>query len=207
MGAADTLIAPDGAYAYVGQVGDGRTPETALAGISGPASRLEALFARMGIDSARIETASFSLGQAPERDGASAGSAAFRAERILRVHFRDFGRMQEFLRLAIQAGANTIRGVEFEYRDRGAIEALLMPRAVDQARASALRIAERMGVKLGLPLSATLQDLAGPPVGAFRAGAALESMAGGPGHEALYEIHPRKVQVSARVQVRYAIRR
>lgn len=207
-GEADTLVAPDIAFAYIGQSGEGGTPEIALGAIAGPASRLEALFSRMGIDSSRIETVFFSLGRVrPSGKSAQESRGPFRAEKTYKVQFQDFMQLQAFLQEAVKTGSNVMRGVEFEFKESKSLEAILAVRAITDAQNTLGRMAETLGVKVGNPISAVHSGITGPPVGAFRSGAALETLSTGPGlRDGLFEIHPRKVRVSTRIVVRIGIR-
>lgn len=148
---------PDFASVEIGIEARGATPAAALDGASNVARALVALSPGFGIGEADIGTTAVTLTQATREVRQSDGSTiekpdGYRAANVVRVRLADMGKLGEFMRKALDAGANRIDGVLFGLKDPGAADAAVQVAAMKDAMAQAGRLAEAAGVTLGRPL-------------------------------------------------------
>ncbi len=76
-------------------------------------------------------------------------SGYYRASNTVEVTIRDLNRAAQVLTAATKSGANQVFGIEFQLENPGPLEAQAGAKAVEDAHARALKLAERAGLKLG----------------------------------------------------------
>jgi uncharacterized protein YggE len=138
---------------------------------------LEALRAQ-GIADDDIQTASYYVQviQTYDENGMPSGINQFQVSNQVNVTIRDIDAVGTTLDAVVQAGANTIWGVNFIVTDSSAAAAEARAMAVSDARERAEQLAEAAGMTLGSVVS--ISETFGPnplPAGRGGAGAAMDS--------------------------------
>ena len=116
----------------------------------------------------------------------------------VQVVIRDIEGVGDVLDAAIEAGANSIYGVEFRLEDRTAVQAEARARAVDNAAAKAEALAGLNGVAVGEVLSISEVIGSGPFFAASEA-RVMDGLGGGT------PIQAGQLQVTSQVQLTYAL--
>lgn len=118
------------------------------------AAIIEALAGR-GIAAEDVQTLSFNVYPEDRYDafqGGSTGERVYRVSNTLYVTVRDINRVSEVIQAALDAGANSINGLNFGIADARALQQEARVKAVADARERAARLAEALGVTLGEPI-------------------------------------------------------
>jgi uncharacterized protein YggE len=113
---------------------------------------IAAVLSDLGIAPEDMQTVNFSVWSDEPFDpamSAPSGQRTYRVSNIMRVTVRDLTQVQAVLDAAINAGANTIHGLNFGLDDAAALEQDARIAALDNARERAGQIAEAIGVSLG----------------------------------------------------------
>ncbi len=76
----------------------------------------------------------------------------FHVENSVRVTVRDVNTTGDVIQVALDAGANQVRSVNFSLEDTTALEEEARTQAIENARARAADLADKMGVTLGDPV-------------------------------------------------------
>lgn len=178
---------------------------TAQAAAAQNAKQLEAVLAqlrrRLG-EKAEIRTSGYSL--APEyrypREGGRPEIIGYTASNIVEVKTRELAEMGAVIDAAVQAGANTIRGLHWLLRDDRAVRAQALQEATRRARAHAEAMAAAAGVKIlrVLAIEQAEAQLIRPVRQFVRAGVA-EAMA------APTPVEPGAIEVRAGVTVTFEV--
>lgn len=129
------------------------------------------------------------------RDGESIVDGLI-ATRSIEVTVRRLDQIGDFINRALGQGVNGIGGVALDAADRPELERAALDLAIDDARASARRIAERFGVGLGALLEAG--TAASAPSPKFMDAMAVRSEAAG-------SFAPGELTIRREIQARYAI--
>ena len=208
VGRAQSESSPDFASVEVGVEGQGATPALALDAVSRAARGVIAAAKEMGVPDADIGTTALTL-QArtkavPQPDGTVREQAdGYSAGNLVRVRLADMGKLGEWLRRALDSGANRIDAIAFGLRDPGAAEAAVQSAAMKDARAQAERLAEAAGVRLGPALSITA-----PPRGdASRPAPYAMAKAAAPRGRTAVPIEAGRIETVAEVEAVFAIAR
>lgn len=116
------------------------------------------------------------------------------------VVIRELDRLGNLLDAAIEAGANTMYGIEFKLEEPGLVEGNARQAAIDNARFKAEELAKLTNVKIGDVV--TISEIIGSG-GGFYSGAFAESAAYGGGGGT--PISPGELNLTKQFQVTYAI--
>lgn len=129
------------------------------------------------------------------RDGESIVDGLI-ATRSIEVTVRRLDQVGDFINRALGQGINGVGGVALDAANRPELERTALDRAIDDARVSARRIAERFGVGLGALLEAG--TAASAPSPKFMDAMAVRSEAAG-------SFAPGELTIRREIQARYAI--
>ncbi len=119
----------------------------------------------------------------------------------VRVTVRNVAKVGALLDVAIEAGANDIRGIRFGIEDRTELEALARERAVSDAVGKAAQLARLTGVELGAPLHISEEQYGYGGYGDMAAPAVMEAAA----PRSATPVEAGELRVSVSVQIRYGI--
>lgn len=176
FGHATVYGTPDIAFVTVGvDVGDADA-RSAIAGASEAMNGLRAAVSALGIADEDVRTVVFSVFR-DERygpDGQPIGGG-YRVIHQVQVVVRDLDQLGDLLADAVEAGANSVGGIEFGIADAGALEAQARQEAVADAFAKAEALAAAAGVTLGAPIG--ISDAGGFGGGPIAEAAAMRDAA------------------------------
>lgn len=162
-------------------------------------NRALAAVKELGVAEGDVQTTGYSVWVEPIYDpqtGQPTGRVVYHVSHFVQVTLRDLNRVGELLGSVVEAGANTISGVEFTVENPDALVQRARKQALENARAQAQQMAEVLGITLGKPILVT--EGTGYPV----AMAPMVEGRGGGGPT----ITPGAFSVTVSVQVVYEIR-
>lgn len=166
-------VAPDFAAVQIGVVSKAASAAAALADNSGAVARTVALARGLGVEAREIATGAVSLQQAFRTvrtpGGAEQQPDGYQAQNLVTVRLADMGRLGEFMRQAVEGGANRIDGVSFGVREPGRAEREAGAAATRDAVERAKAVAEAAGVGLGAIERITTPPRAERPVVPYQA--------------------------------------
>jgi uncharacterized protein YggE len=136
-----------------------------------------------GIDEKDIQTTNYSVNVIQEYDtnGYPARISGYQVMNQVNVMVRDLDKLGEILDAAVQAGANSIYGVNFIVTDSSGAATQARTAAIDDATKKAQEIADATGMTLGKVLS--VSETSGPapmPLSYDAKGGAMEAAAAVP---------------------------
>ncbi|OGT25285.1 MAG: hypothetical protein A2Z17_02170 [Gammaproteobacteria bacterium RBG_16_66_13] len=156
----------------------------------------------VGISNADMRTIYFSVYSQPKYDefGSPTGEVSYFVDNSLEVRLRDVTKLSDLLQSAVNAGANSIYGVNFTVADTRAAENEARGEAITDAEARAQELAASAGVTLGGIQSITTNAFSTFPPGYYPA----YGLGGGGGEGP--PIQPGSLEVSAQVTVVYELK-
>ena len=180
IGEAETHAAPDTAFVTFGVTTEAETAAAALAANNTAMRQAIDVVKAEGVAAKDVQTTGLVLtpryrsAQPPnESERRIVGYAATNAAT---VRVRDLAKLGGLLDKIVKAGANQIRGIDFDIADRGRLMDDLRRRAVADARAKAILYTAAAGVKLGHLVSLTEEGGPGPNLLRRRVAAAAASV-------------------------------
>jgi hypothetical protein len=193
-------LAPDVAYVTVGVHTQSSEVSTAVAANSTAVDRVMSALAEAGIAREDMQTSNFSVYTMDEYDefGQRTGALSYTVDNNVNVTVRDLTNMGALLDTAVNAGANSIWGIQFDLEDKSSAQTEARTLAVEEAKAVAADLAQVTGVSLGdlVSVSFTPQDYYYPVYG----------LGGGGGADAATtSIVPGLITVNVQVYLTYAI--
>ena len=195
---------PDTAYINLGV---DRSDADVTAAVDGARQTLtnivNALINEAGVAENDIQTSNFFVYAEDRFDpqtGRPTGERVYRAQLGISVTVRDIESASNVITIALNAGANSLNGLNFGIADTGALEGEARQQAVADARERAQQLAEAFGVTLGEVVSITegVQLPGAMPLGNAR----LADSAGGLGGS---NINPGQLGVDVQLAVTFAI--
>jgi uncharacterized protein YggE len=194
------LVTPDIAHVVLGV--EVRNPALAPAQAEA-ASKIDAVLAVLkgaGIAEADIRTAQYTIQPLTrvEDNGRQVVSDGYLVIHLLEVTFRDLKSLGARLDQVTQAGATTVRSLQFDLSNPAAATSQARERAIADARARADHLAQLSGVTLGRPISITEGGGSVPPV-------PVVAVPAREGAAPVTQIEPGQSEVRVFVLVRYAI--
>jgi hypothetical protein len=164
--------------------------------------RIMAALDEQGIPKEKIQTSQYSIWaeqdyQDPRQQNRITG---YRVSNVVTVGIDDIEKIGEVLGAVINAGANTIHGIQFGVRDTAALEQKAREAAMADARARAEALARLAGVQLGEVISISTSPGGGPPGPMMARSFEMADAAQAPG------ISPGQQQISVQIHATFAIR-
>jgi hypothetical protein len=162
-GVGSVQLQPDMARVNVGVRSQAQDIQEALDENIAQAEAIRDALIEMGIEEKDIQTRNFSVfpvqgpNPVPETD-----TRSFAVENTVSVVVRDLDMLGDVLSGVVDAGANTIHGVQFDISDREAAIEEARTAAIQDAKAQAEAIAEAAGVTLGEIRSISINEGGGP---------------------------------------------
>ncbi len=148
MGMVDLI--PDVAYIYAGVHTEDASVADAVSANNAKAQAVMAAFRRFGVEGKDIQTTNFSIWpqQQYDKDGQLTGTT-YAVDNTIYVTVRDLEKLGDLLEAGIEAGANSINGIQFDVADKSQSITQAREAAVTNARQQAEALAEATGVTLG----------------------------------------------------------
>lgn len=150
-GTGRVTVVPDIATINVGVRTEADNVQDALEGNTAQANTISQVLQELGVAKEDIQTSNFNVYPAERYDpltGQTEGQY-FVVENTVSVTVRDLSNLGEALSAVVEAGANTIYGINFNLEDRESAVAEARELAIQDAKAKAEAIAEEAGVSLG----------------------------------------------------------
>ncbi|MGD9711179.1 MAG: SIMPL domain-containing protein [Thermomicrobiales bacterium] len=193
------MVAPDAASVTAGVTITDDTLSVAQENATTAMTAIMESLAAQGIAPEDIQTASYFVQaiQTWDENGMPSGINQFQVSNLVNVTIRDIDAVGATLDAVVEAGANTIYGVNFIVTDSADAAAEARALAVEDAQSRAEQFAAAAGVTIGNVIS--ISETFGPnpiPVGRGGAGAAMDSAV---------PIEAGSTTVSVDIQVTYAI--
>jgi len=192
---------PDRATVQVGANSEDEDVREAVAQVDEAVRRIIDALAELGIAERNIKTISYNVWRQdryePLPQGGEERRSVFRAEHMLSVTVDGAQRAGEVLAASVDAGANAVGGIRFEFADPARVAAQARDAAVQDAVARAQQLAAAAGVAVGDVL--IIEELAGgspTAVGLQRAVAFASDAA---------PVSPGELSVRVSVRMRFAI--
>ncbi len=170
-----------------------------------PAQKIDRALAavgELGVASDDIKTTGYSLWVETIYDpesGTPTGEVVYHVSHYVQVTLHEPAKVGSLLAAVVEAGANTISGVNFTVEDTQALVDEARRKAAEDAQSRAQAIAGALGIELGKPLSVTESSGTGDAM--YRTG-----IGGGAADVAAPAVAPGSFSVSVSVQVIYEIR-
>lgn len=149
-GSGQVFLSPDIANISIGVHTEAEDAEAAVADNNAQTQSVVQMLEDMGVDTADIQTANFSI--YPRQDFDDQGRVrdiTYVVENSVRVTVRDLDNIGELLNAVVESGANNIFGIQFDVEDRVSALSDARKAAVDNARSVAQEMAQAAGVELG----------------------------------------------------------
>jgi uncharacterized protein YggE len=164
-GSAQTSLAPDVAYISIGVHTQNADAREAVNANNTQANQIVTAITGMGVDAKDIRTSNFSISpqQQYDQNGQLTGTL-YMVDNIVYVTLRDLTRVGDVISASVEAGANSINGVQFDLQDKTASLSNVRKAAVANARAQAEELAAEAGVQLGDVQSISFYNNAPVPV-------------------------------------------
>jgi uncharacterized protein YggE len=150
-GSGQVFLTPDIAYITVGIRSEGKAAAETMASNNEAAEKLVQALRASGIDAKDIRTSNFSIypQQQYNAQGQPSGEITYVVENSLYVTVRDLDAIGDVLDEAVQAGANSIYGIQFDVENKDQQLGAARKAAVENARQVAEELADAAGVTLG----------------------------------------------------------
>lgn len=132
-------------------------------------------------------------------DGSQPTQTIYHVSNTVNVTIRDLNKVTTTLGAAIEAGANTINSITFNIADPVELQGQARQKAVDNAKAKAQELAGLNGVTLGDVVS--VSEVVQGPMPLFDTASYAQGVGGG----GAGPISPGEIEVTAQLQVSYAI--
>lgn len=157
----------------------------------------------LGIEERKIQSSTLQLNPVYQGHSQQDGRriSHYQATYLVSIDVDELDRVGPVVDAALSAGANELRGVQYGVRDDSEARQQALRQAVDQASKKAGAMAEAAGVRLGELLGMSESYASSGPVVSTQ----MRAMAGEAASAT--QVLPGQIDVSARVQLRYAIAR
>jgi len=198
-GDAKVSVRPDVAVVMAGVEATGKDLGQVSADSSAQLRKVLAALEKAGVPAKDVQTTRHDIAvERPWSEGKLGPITGYTVSEEVRVTLRDVSRIGQVLDRVVAAGSNTLRGLSFEKDDPTPERARALGAAVASARARAEAIARAAGVALGEVLLVS-ENVQGPIVPVYRAALQARAAEAAP-------VSPGEVEISAAVEVTYAIR-
>jgi uncharacterized protein YggE len=150
-GSGIAYLTPDIAYVTIGVHTENKNAAEAVAANNSAAEEVMSALRELGIDAKDIQTTNFSIypQQQYDSEGKPTGEITYIVDNSVRVTVRDLGQIGDVLDASVQAGANSISGIQFDVQDKTAALSEARQAAMQAAETKAQELAEAAGVTLG----------------------------------------------------------
>lgn len=204
QGEALLMLPPDRAYVSIAAEGHAQKSPDAQRQAAAAMSSVEAELKRLGLTAEMMRTTSYTV--SPQYDYAN-NRQTFReylARNVVEVRVDDLAKLADIIDAAGTSGATSVSSLRFDLKNRTSAELDALRRAVRDANARALAIAEGAGKTLG-PIVRLQEQRSSTPSPVFQ-GQMGGMGGGGGGRGGGTPIEPGEIQVRATVTLTVAIK-
>lgn len=198
-GSGQVILDPDIAYLHIGVQTEGPDAAEAVADNNAQVQAVIEVIKGLGVQDRDIQTTNFSIYPQQEYEEGRVIGTRYIVDNTVYVTVRNLEQVGGLLDAVVSAGANSIRGIQFDVADKVAALSAARQAAVENARAQAEELASATGVVLGSVQTINAYGGFPPPVFSGR-GFALDVAA------AEAPISPGQLTVSVEVNIVYEIR-
>ena len=200
-GSAQASLTPDVAYINIGVHSENADAKEAVAINNTTAQAVTDALVAQGVDAKDISTINFSIYPQDEYgpDGQKTGTK-YVVDNTVYVTLRDLAKIGDVLGSAVNAGANSINGIQFDVADKTPYLADTRKAAVDNANQQAQELAKAAGVELGQVQTISYYNSYSTPVPVDMKGV------GGAGVAAAVPVSAGQLTVTVEVNVVYEIK-
>ena len=201
-GSALVTLTPDIAYINIGVHAEDKNAADAVAQNNSKAQAVTDAIKAKGVDGKDIRTTNFSI--YPQDDYSPEGQKIgthFVVDNTVYVTLRDLGKVGEVIGAAVDAGANSINGIQFDVADKTPLLAEGRKTAMDNAHQQAVELAKAAGVELGSVQSIGFYNSVPTPV--FQD---MKATGVGGGAASSVPVSPGQLTLTVDVSVVYEIR-
>jgi uncharacterized protein YggE len=159
FGTGKTYLNPDIAYINIGDHTENADAVEALASNNAQAQNISDVLQKSGVAAKDIQTTNFSIYPVQKYgpNGEITG-ITYTVDNTVYVTVRDLTKMGEILSAAVNKGANSINGIQFDVSDRSAASSDARKAAVADAHTQAEELAAAAGVTLGQVQTITVNE-------------------------------------------------
>jgi uncharacterized protein YggE len=149
-GTGEVILTPDIAYVSIGVRSEGEDAAKAVVENNAKSEAVIEALTDAGVDEKDIQTTNFNIyPQQQYDDQGNIQDTFYIVENSVRVTVRDLDNIGELLNAAVEAGANSINGVQFDVEDDESAQSDARQAAVEDAQTQAEELAEAAGVGIG----------------------------------------------------------
>ena len=199
-GIGKAYLVPDTAYVSIGVYTENKNASEAVASNTSQSQAVAEALASFDIDPKDIQTTNFSIypRQEFDREGKPLDTT-FVVDNTVYVTVRDLSQIGDILDAVVEAGANSISGIQFDVEDKTAALSEAREAAMADARAQAEDLALAAGVELGAVQSISTYNSYPVPMYDVRASVMAEAAA------ASVPVSPGQMILTVDVNVVYQI--
>jgi uncharacterized protein YggE len=199
-GSGKAYLTPDIVYVTIGVHTENADAKQAVSDNNASAQKVISALKQLGIASKDIQTTNFSIYPQQQYDdqGKPTGKITYVVDNSVLVTVRDLTTIGDVLNQAVQSGANSISGIQFDVSDKTAAESTARQAAVKNASAKAQELAGAAGVTLGA-VQTISESVSGSPLPEFRMAAAA------PAAQASVPVEAGQMMVTIDVNIVYQI--
>jgi uncharacterized protein YggE len=150
-GSGIAYLTPDIAYINIGVHTEGPDAADAVSENNARSRKVSDAIQALGVDEQDIRTTNFSIypRQEYDREGQPTGEITYIVDNTVFVTVRDLDMIGDLLNASVEAGANSINGIQFDVEDKTAALSAARKSAMENAGLVAAELAEAAGVTLG----------------------------------------------------------
>ncbi len=204
-GTGTVTLTPDIAYVYIGVHTENADIAQAVSSNNTLAQAVVDALHSSGVDAKDVQTNNFSVytNNSYDKLTGQVNGSSFAVDNSVYVTVRDLSKLGSLLDTAIKAGANNINSVSFDLADKTAAMTQARQKAMDDAKNLATEISQTAGLSLGEIQTITYGVVTPAPYYSYGIGGAG---GGGPAQAAVAPINPGQIQLTATVNVTYAVK-
>ncbi len=164
-GTGKTILTPDIAYINIGVHTENKSAKEAVSANNTDSQKVIDALKAAGIAAKDIQTTNFSIYPQQQYDtsGKPTGEIIYMVDNTVYVTIRDLTKIGDILDAAVQSGANSIGGIEFDVADKTGALSAARQAAVKDAQSKAQELAGAAGVSLGAIQTISESSSGGPP--------------------------------------------
>jgi len=152
-------VKPDTATLSFGVTELKASPSEAYAALSASLNKISPAVKSMGLKDEQIQTSLFNLSaEYTWTQDKGQQLVGYRATTTLTVTTQDLDKVAALIQAAVDAGANQLNGLSFSVKDTDKLLESALDLAVDDAKAKAERVANRLGAKVVRVMSISVMD-------------------------------------------------
>ena len=201
-GSGKAVLVPDIAYINIGVHTENKSASAAVSANNTQTQAVTDTLKDFGIDEKDIQTTNFSIypQQQYDNEGKPTGAILYVVDNTVYVTVRDLDKIGDLLDAVVEAGANSISGIQFDVADKTAALSAARKAAVANAQAVAEEMVQAAGVTLGEVQTMSIYG-GGYPAPAYDFGGGVQKL-----EAASVPISPGQMILTVEVSIVYEMR-